>query len=105
MAVFTCLSASKADFEASRSAWNWHTWCGTFGQSSSTAFSSHTSASVIVPSTFTFLSTSKATTGESLAFITAVSDDVTFSAASTRLLTRIAYQVHRLVAQRRLDPV
>src|SRR2546421_9087610 len=80
MAVLTCLSASKAVFDASRSAWNWHTWCGTSGHSSSTANSSLSWASVIVPSTFT----PNTTTGESRAFITAVSDDVTFRASSTR---------------------
>ena len=80
IAVFTFLSASKAGWAASRKAWNWHTWCGTCGHNSSTAFSSLSWASVIVPSTFT----SNATTGASRAFIAAVSDDVTFSAASTR---------------------
>src|SRR2546423_384849 len=38
----------------------------------------------MVPSTFTSISTSNATTGANNAFITAVSDDVTCSAASTR---------------------
>src|SRR5205823_13263823 len=70
-AVFTCLSASKARCDASRSAWNWQTWCGTCGHNSCTAKSSLSWASVIVPSTFT----PNATTGASSAFITAVSED------------------------------
>ena len=80
MAVLTALSASKADFDASRKTWNWHTWCGTSGHSCSRANSSRAFASLIVPSTFT----PHASTGESLAFIASVSDEFTCSAESLR---------------------
>jgi hypothetical protein len=48
-----CFSASNAFFDASRSAWNWQTWCGTSGHRSGSASNSCSCASRIVLHTFT----------------------------------------------------